>query len=321
MKNQNQNRPTGSLVLRSVSEEDLQEIQEARSWEIHEPGSAPDRLLRSLAGRRIQTDEDLQEIGRSALARQYRDEIQTSAEEMLSEILDPRDAEEESPDDLRDRIQERTWEYADGSAWTIYTSRALSVLSISDNADYTVSEFGTDGLAEALADGSAWSRLAFGAVYADVFEIVSETFEEYEETRETWESDLAGYGLELESVRLVDSGSAYADRYGLEIELPDETVLRYGLSENADQPGGISYSVETLSEDAEPVSILSPSVPEPVRIQTLRLLESIRESVQTEFRERTLPGWIPRTDEDRERLLPLQEFADIYLESPDEEGA
>ena len=332
MPNQNQNQPTGSLVLYSVSESDLQEIQEARSWEIHEPGSAPDRLLRSLAGRRIQTDEDLVESGRSALARKYRDEIRTSAKEILSEILDSRDAEDESPDDLRERIEERIWEFADGSAWTIYTSRALSVLSISDNADYTVSEFGTDGLAESFADGTIWSRLAFIAIYADTSEIVWQAFSAYEERRETWESALVGYGLSLDSIRLVDSGSAYADRYGLEITLPDETVLRWSLSENANEPGGVCISVDALSFSgvhSRSVSIVSPSVSEGVRIQTLRLLESVRESVRAEFEalERARaeyeeresagdpPGSLdPLADSihaEEERLSPLLEFAGL----------
>jgi hypothetical protein len=314
----NEERPVRVLVSHVLPSE-LSAIREARSWEDHEPGSAPDSLLRSLSSGRIVSDEDLQEIGRSALVREYREDVRSYADEILSSILDPRDAEDESPDNLRETIEERTWETVDGSAWTFVTYRALQVLSVSDNADYTVREFGADGIADET--GLRVDRLAFGALYADLSEEIAETFAEYEETRETFEDGLQEFALSFESVRLVDSGSAYADRYGLEILLPDETVLRYGLSENADAPNGVSYSVETLSEDARPVSIVSPSVPEPVRIQTLRILESVRESVRAEFRERTLPGWIARTDEDRERLLPLQEFADLYLESADEEGA
>ena len=272
----NQNQPTGYLLVSDISESDLSEIREARSWEAHEPGSAPDRVLRSLG--RLLSEEDLVAIGHNAIAREYRDEIRTSAEEILADLLDPRDAEDEPISDLRERIEERTWEYADASAWTIYTVRARIVLAISQNADYLVSEFGTDGLAESFADGTIWSRLAFGAVYADASEIVWEAFSAYEERRETWESALADYGLSLDSIRLVDSGSAYADRYGLEITLPDETVLRWSLSENANQPNGVCLSVDALSFSgvrSRSVSIVSPSVSEGVRIQTLRLLESV----------------------------------------------
>lgn len=65
---------------------------------------------------------------------------------------------------------EHLWETIDGHGWVIYTAKAQLVLAWSPNDGYSIENWGADG---AVEDGQIqWSRLAFGALYADVSELL-----------------------------------------------------------------------------------------------------------------------------------------------------
>jgi len=78
---------------------------------------------------------------------------------------------------LRDAVEydrdtlEALHEAIDGHSWVIYTAKAQLVLAYSPNDGYAVSELGSHVV---LKDGGAlnWSALAFGALYADVLDLL-----------------------------------------------------------------------------------------------------------------------------------------------------
>jgi len=79
---------------------------------------------------------------------------------------------------LRDAVEydrntlEALHEAIDGHSWVIYTTKAQLVLAYSPSDGYAVSEWGSDVV---LQDDGAlnWSALAFGALYADVLDLLS----------------------------------------------------------------------------------------------------------------------------------------------------
>ena len=108
---------------------------------------------------------------------EYYAEIQELADDLVS---DCRNGDIESSDDLSDRVHEMV----DGHEWIIYTGYAQEVVVISDNDGYSVENFGADCI---VTDGCIdWSVLAYGAMYADLWEAlyVVDDFEPYDES--TW---------------------------------------------------------------------------------------------------------------------------------------
>jgi hypothetical protein len=76
--------------------------------------------------------------------------------------------------EFEDREAADTWmnETIDGHGRVIYTRQAQECLRYSDNDGAYVDEYGTDGLAE---DGCLnWSRLAYAAFMADVYEDIDD---------------------------------------------------------------------------------------------------------------------------------------------------
>ena len=133
---------------------------------------------------RPRSNEDLIDMGQDSLRREYFGDVRAIAEEIVSEVT-AEAGEDADEDEIRETVYERVWESVDGSQWVIYTHRAMDALRISENDGYSIENFGTDGL---VTDGGIeWSKLAFGAMYADVQEEVSELLEAWMEARETEE--------------------------------------------------------------------------------------------------------------------------------------
>ena len=81
--------------------------------------------------------------------------------------------------EMRAQVEDTLWETVDGHEWVIYTYRAQQVLAVSANSGYTPENFGP----EMTTDESGhinWSALAFGALYADVTEVIWDLLEDLE---------------------------------------------------------------------------------------------------------------------------------------------
>lgn len=229
-------------------------------------------LERELQYARPRTLEELVSFGTDRLREDYYSDVRSMAEDVLSQVLD----EETDEDAAREALEERLWESVDGSAWVIYTARALDVLRVSENEGYALEEWGTDGI---LEDGAIqWSRLAFGALYADVSERLWADFEEWKERREDFESELQERALSLSDVELRDSGGSFADRFLVSLSLPDGDALHFRMSVDATSPGGVCQTCEGPGpeESKQRGSILAPDVPDAVRTQVLRILDDSR---------------------------------------------
>ena len=83
----------------------------------------------------------------------------------------------ENPDADREEMEQTLWETIDGHQWVIYTAYNLEVLRHSENDDYSFQNFGAESCFDAET-GIHWGRMAFGALYADVSEVLWEMFEE-----------------------------------------------------------------------------------------------------------------------------------------------
>lgn len=107
----------------------------------------------------------------------YFREVQSIAETILEEALEYAlpDATE---DQLRETLEEGLWETIDSHQWVIYTAYNFDILRHSPNDGYTISEWGSSGIVQEY--GLDWARLAFGALYADVSEVLWRLFEERE---------------------------------------------------------------------------------------------------------------------------------------------
>lgn len=69
-----------------------------------------------------------------------------------------------------DEVQDFIWESVGGSEWVIYANRARQALAVSDNDGYAAEHWGPEGLFE---NGQIqWDRLAFGALYGDVQDLL-----------------------------------------------------------------------------------------------------------------------------------------------------
>lgn len=95
--------------------------------------------------------------------KQYADEITSLVDSMIEEARADGDDE--------DAFNDRVWQTIDGHQWVIYTHYNFAILYHSSNSDYAVTEWGPDGIVD--ADGIAWAKLAFGALYADVMDEIA----------------------------------------------------------------------------------------------------------------------------------------------------
>lgn len=229
-------------------------------------------VARELKYARPRTLDELVSFGVDRLREDYYGDVRSMAEDVLSQVLD----EETDEEDAREALSERIHESVDGSAWVIYTARALDVLRVSENDGAYVDNFGTDGI---VSDGSInWSALAFGAMEADVSERVWADFETWTEKREDFESELQERALSLSDVELRDSGGSFADRFLVSLSLPDGAVLHFRMSVDATSPGGVCQTSDGPGEEERKQrgSILAPDVPDAVREQVLRILDDSR---------------------------------------------
>ena len=106
------------------------------------------------------SSDQLEELYRAALARDYWQCLHSFAEEIRDECL----AGEHDSESLDTRIHET----CDGSAWVIYTGRAILLLYATDNHDAYTEDFGQEGI---VSDGTVnWSALAYCAMRQDLVE-------------------------------------------------------------------------------------------------------------------------------------------------------
>lgn len=112
----------------------------------------------------ITTDDAMQ-----CLRRDYWNDVRGAAGELIQEARDQwENGQGATGENLREWLLERVREYVDGHSRIIYTRDAILTLLFSDNDGYSVENFGADGIVD--DGGVSWSRLAFGAFYADVLE-------------------------------------------------------------------------------------------------------------------------------------------------------
>lgn len=96
----------------------------------------------------------------AALAQEYREAVQSLADDMIGAIGDSVTT--------RDEFIEHLHELVDSHSWVIYTTNAQVVALVSDNAGRAVSEFGAEFIIE---DGEiSWPRIAYAALEQDVID-------------------------------------------------------------------------------------------------------------------------------------------------------
>ena len=79
-------------------------------------------------------------------------------------------------------------ETIDGHQWVIYTYQSQRVLAHSNNADYSVENFGAESIVQ---DGQVhWAGLAFGAMYGDCMEVAPPDGMDWNEIPEAEEAQL-----------------------------------------------------------------------------------------------------------------------------------
>jgi hypothetical protein len=242
--------------------------------------SALSRLASELRYARPRSSDDISSMGEDAKRREYREDVDAIAEDILSDVLGSLDADEldTDEDELRTTADERAWEQVDSSQWVIYTSRAMDVLRLSDNDSYSVDNFGVEGIVS--ESGIEWSKLAFGAMYADVMEELSSRLDAWKETREEWTEELEERALSLSDVELRDSGSRTADRFHVTITLPDGSTLSYRMSTDASAPNGVCMTSDGPSETDRSSNILAADVTDAVRSQVLRIVDATRDELR-----------------------------------------
>ena len=109
---------------------------------------------------------------------EYWCEIRSLAGDCLAEAIE--DGEVTDADSLHDWL----WQTIDGHEYVIYTAKAQAVLAISPNDGAYIDEYGTDGLVE---DGCLnWSRLAYGAMDADLREALPDIDWDDDDARAGW---------------------------------------------------------------------------------------------------------------------------------------
>jgi len=97
----------------------------------------------------------------------YPQVVTEAAECLIEEAQDEYD-DGTTGEALREWFSERVWETCDGHKWVIYTHHAKRIVCESDNADAYGLNYGTEGM---IGEGDiAWSRLAYAALEADIYE-------------------------------------------------------------------------------------------------------------------------------------------------------
>lgn len=156
------------------------------------------RLLYSLAP--YCGGSELATIGDGAQQRDYFACVQAIAEEATAVAVRAILAEQ----DPNDAWHEHVHESVDGSAWVIYTGRAIDVLRFSSNDGAYFDSFGDEGAVD--SSGVQWSQLAFCAMEVDIeerqpdFDGIAETIEGEREA--TQEAVLAAIGEHLGHERI-----------------------------------------------------------------------------------------------------------------------
>ena len=113
--------------------------------------------------------------------KEYWAEVRSTAESIFEEVREDEGIDTE-PDDLRDPLGDRLRETIDGHEWVVYTWKAQQILSISPNDAYSIEEFGCE---QVVQDGTLnWSALAFGALYADVSDVLWQLHSDWEDELE-----------------------------------------------------------------------------------------------------------------------------------------
>ncbi len=119
---------------------------------------------------------------------EYWKEVSSIAECLVSASADYTDCNTTDTfdkDTILDHINDSALhETIDGHQWVIYYAYNLSVLEYSDNADYMVENLGNEEAGYILKDkglSGLHTALAYWALYADVYDALSNTLDEYEE--------------------------------------------------------------------------------------------------------------------------------------------
>lgn len=302
-----------STFILQLSEDELAKLRASVDAETE--------LGRELRYARPRTLEELVSFGQDRLREDYYSDVRSMAEDVLAQVLD----EETDEDSAREALDERIHETVDGSQWIIYTARAMDVLRVSDSDGAYFEDFGDEGAVS--RDGIEWSKLAFCAMRSDVSELVWTDFESWKETRDSFEEELQERALELSDVLVRDSGSKYADRFLVRIELPDGTPLHFAMGTDATGPGGFCQTADAPADKCSG-SIVGPSVTDSVRTAVLRILDTSREECSARVRElRDIADCADYTEEERadargelESIRELAEAWDIDVDGS-KEGA
>lgn len=136
----------------------------------------------------IEAAEVTVERAEQVLRAAYWSDVKDTAEDVLKQAQEEfSTANGFDLDSAREWTEDRLWESVDGSSRVIYTREAMDTLRWSENDGYTLEEWGADGV---VTDGCIdWSKLAFGAFYADVGEHLWPLFGEWAETMEAGDEE------------------------------------------------------------------------------------------------------------------------------------
>jgi len=116
---------------------------------------------------------------------EYWTEINSIAENMVSECMDECDNDREAAEELIN--DSRLHETIDGHQWVIYYSYNDDVRKHSDNEDYAADNFGNEYLGQIVTEqgyDTLGTVIAFWCMYADVQDKLNDAFDEYEAEHE-----------------------------------------------------------------------------------------------------------------------------------------
>ena len=116
---------------------------------------------------------------------QYWDEIQSIADNMVSEVMAETDNDRDAAEDIIN--DSRLHETCDGHQWVIYYAYNDDVLRHTDNEDYYADNFGAEDMGRIVAEqglDSLKTAMAFFAMYADVQDKLSDAFDAFEDEPE-----------------------------------------------------------------------------------------------------------------------------------------
>ena len=115
----------------------------------------------------------------------YFNEVESTANYIVEVAVE--NLEHEGIEVDRDSLSDAIYDYVlneqiDGHKYAIYYAYHLPILQYSDNAEYGVSEFGSDWIGDTLKkDGltGLHAALAYWAFYADVSDLISDAIDNY----------------------------------------------------------------------------------------------------------------------------------------------